>query len=164
MKVWPLNGARNRAVCTKGSLWEGAVSQRLTEGERPGFCAAATWKALGFDQRSLPQSALRPAPSQREPWMVRIRPSLPITLDGTAREDTILPYKGASIQSTKNTVPFCFGDSVFACFRSTAPREGPLPARCLPDCVRSRPWWFRWRSGRFPSGICLPGCRPGRLR
>ena len=67
MKVWPLNGARNRAVCTKGSLWEGAVSQRLTEGESPGFFDAVSYEALVIDQRSLPQSASRPAPSQREP-------------------------------------------------------------------------------------------------
>ena len=59
---------RYRAVCTnQGSLWEGAVSQRLTEGESPGFFDAVSYEALAVDQRSLPQSASRPAPSQREP-------------------------------------------------------------------------------------------------
>ena len=51
----------------QGSLWEGAVSQRLTEGESPGFFDAVSYEALVIDQRSLPQSASRPAPSQREP-------------------------------------------------------------------------------------------------
>ena len=44
----------------QGSLWEGAVSQRLTEGESPGFFDAVSYEALVIDQRSLPQSASRP--------------------------------------------------------------------------------------------------------
>ena len=51
----------------QGSLWEGAVSQRLTEGESPVFFDAVSYEALVIDQRSLLQSASRPAPSQREP-------------------------------------------------------------------------------------------------
>ena len=54
----------------QGSLWEGAVSQRLTEGESPGFFDAVSYEALVIDQRSLPQSASRPAPSQREPLVL----------------------------------------------------------------------------------------------
>ena len=51
----------------QGSLCEGAVSQRLTEGESPGFFDAVSYEALVVDQCSLLQSASRPAPSQREP-------------------------------------------------------------------------------------------------
>ena len=54
----------------QGSLWEGAVSQRLTEGESPGFFDAVSYEALVIDQRSLLQSASRPAPSQREPLVL----------------------------------------------------------------------------------------------
>ena len=59
-------GPGNNSV-PQGSLWEGAVSRRLTEGENPGFFDAVSYEALVIDQRSLPQSASRPAPSQREP-------------------------------------------------------------------------------------------------
>ena len=57
----------------QGSLWEGAVSQRLTEGESPGFFDAVSYEALVIDQRSLPQSASRPAPSQREPLVLPVK-------------------------------------------------------------------------------------------
>ena len=69
----PVTPVRSKATpggVPQGSLWEGAVSQRLTEGESPGFFDAVSYEALVIDQRSLPQSASRPAPSQREPLVL----------------------------------------------------------------------------------------------
>ena len=72
----------------QGSLWEGAVSRRLTEGESPGFSDAVTFEALAVNG-VLSLSPLRgqfhygmiatgnhgdsdslrgAPPSQREPW------------------------------------------------------------------------------------------------
>ena len=50
---------------------------RLTEGESLGILDAAPNEALVVDQRSLLQSASRPAPSQREPLACTTRFGLP---------------------------------------------------------------------------------------
>ena len=71
ISVWLSIAANcNLTGSTKGSLWEGAVSRRLTEGESPGFFDAVSYEALVVDLRSLLQSASRPAPSQREPLVL----------------------------------------------------------------------------------------------
>ena len=90
----------------QGSLWEGAVSQRLTEGESLGILDAAPNEALVVDQRSLLQSASRPAPSQREPLACTTRFGLPFIKPAKLQfgenicpanvgEDIILPRSGA---------------------------------------------------------------------
>ena len=67
----------------QGSLCEGAVSQRLTEGESPGFFDAVSYEALVVDQCSLLQSASRPAPSQREPLVHTAKLQFSIQLSET---------------------------------------------------------------------------------
>ena len=89
----------------QGSLWEGAVSRRLTEGESPGLLDAAPKEALAVDKRSLLQSASRPAPSQREPLACTARFGLPF----------IHPDK---LQGTSKNYPFGFWADL-------------LPSQCL---------------------------------
>ena len=79
---------------------------RLTEGESLGILDAAPNEALVVDQRSLLQSASRPAPSQREPLACTTRFGLPFIKPAKLQfgenicpanvgEDIILPRSGA---------------------------------------------------------------------